>query len=402
MAPASPGPDNFHQPAHYCPQTGPVLIPFLTNAEEKVITTFERIKSTTVARHFHRIKVKKITKETPECVSIEFDIPEEKLELFAYKQGQNITIKSDIDDKRRAYSICSSPLENKLTVAVKRIPDGVFSTFALEKLKEGDELEIMEPAGSFYTELNPAQSKYYVFFAAGSGITPIISIIKTVLATEPESRVALFYGNKSVATIIFKDELEGLKDKYMNRFALTHVLSKEQTDSPLNTGRIDPEKLKLAEPLFSISKADDFFVCGPEAMIFAVRDYLVDAGVESSKIHFELFNTPVAEEKKKEEKQPEAVSGEESDVAITVDGRTYEIKVPYETPTILDAGLDMGIDLPYSCKSGVCTTCRAKLLKGEVEMDCNYGLEDYEVEAGYILTCQSHPRTPECEVDYDQ
>ncbi|MCO5284884.1 MAG: 2Fe-2S iron-sulfur cluster-binding protein [Chitinophagaceae bacterium] len=355
-----------------------------------------------MARHFHRIRVRKINKETSECVSIEFDIPEDKKDLFQFKQGQNITIKSDIDGGRRAYSICSSPLENRLAVAVKHIPNGVFSTFALEKLREGDELEIMEPAGSFFTELAVDQSKYYVFFAAGSGITPIISIIKTVLATEKDSRVALFYGNKSVSTIIFKDELEALKDRYMERCSLTYILSREQTDSPLNTGRIDNEKLQLLDPLFDFSKGDEFFVCGPEAMIFTVRDYLKEKGVAASKIHFELFNTPVAEEKKQEEKPETKATSQESAVSITVDGRTYDLDVPYDRPTILDAGLDMGIDLPYSCKSGVCTTCRAKLLKGEVEMDCNYGLEDYEVEQGYILTCQSHPRTPECEVDYDQ
>lgn len=355
-----------------------------------------------MARHFHSVKVKKITKETPECVTIEFDIPEEVRSSFAFKSGQNITLKTHLDDQRRTYSICSSPKEGRLVIGVKRIPNGVFSTYAVEKLKEGEELEIMEPAGSFYTDLHPDQSKHYAFFAAGSGITPIISIIKSVLDIEKNSRITLVYGNKSVSSIIFRDTLEALKDENLSRLSITHILSREQTDSPLNTGHIDADKLKMLEPLFNLNSADDIFVCGPEAMIFSVRDYFTNHGFNPSNIHFELFNTPVASEVKKETSAAPGAPVLQSEVSITADGRTYQISVPYEKVPILDAGLNMGINLPYSCRSGVCTTCRAKLLKGEVEMDCNYGLEDYEVEQGYILTCQAHPRTPDCEVDYDQ
>lgn len=360
-----------------------------------------------MARHFHHLKIKKITKETPECVTIEFDITENLWPYFVYKHGQNVTIKTHLDTNRRTYSISSSPLENKLAIAVKKVPNGVFSAYALEKLKEGDMLEVMEPAGSFYSDLKYGQKKSYLFFAAGSGITPIISIIKSVLDIEPESTVTLFYGNRNVASIIYKEELEGLKNKYFRRFSLTYIISREPADSPLNSGRIDEEKLKAFEKIIDYSGFDEVFICGPEQMIFTVRDFMKARGITDKNIHFELFvgqgmQVATQEEDKKTTGKKEVSSAEVSDVTIILDGHTYEIKVPYSKPTILDAGLDDGIDLPYSCKSGVCTTCRAKLLEGEVEMDVNYGLEDYEVEEGYILTCQSHPRTPSCKVDYDQ
>lgn len=364
-----------------------------------------------MAKHFHKVRVKKVQKETTDCVSIEFDIQDDIRPLFNFKQGQNITIKSHLDDVRRTYSICTSPLENKLTVAVKRVPDGVFSTYATETLRAGDELEIMEPAGSFYTELGTDLARNYLFFAAGSGITPIISIIKTIFATEPNSTVTLVYGNRNAASIIFKAELEGLKNLYLDRFNLVFIISREPTESPINSGRIDHQKLVDLRRLINYKNADEVFICGPEQMIFTVKDFLEEEGIDEKKIHFELFTTPVIKNEATEKATPQQHSSAGKDlldedgasqVTITVDGRTYEVEVPYKTPTILDAGLNMGINLPYSCKGGVCTTCRAKLLEGEVIMDNNYGLEDDEVADGYILTCQSHPRTTTCKVDYDQ
>lgn len=352
-----------------------------------------------MAKHFYKVKVNKVIRETVDCVSIEFDITEDLWPLFQYKHGQNITIKAHLDEVRRTYSICSSPLENKLRVAVKKVPNGVFSTYAVEKLQSGDELEIMQPAGSFFTELNPAHQKSYAFFAAGSGITPVISIIKTILATELQSSVSLVYGNKNINTIIFREELEALKNLYLERLSLTYILSREQTESPINFGHINAEKCEVLKPILQYDRVDEFFICGPEQMIFAVRDYLAGLGISATKIHFELFLAP-ATTKKPETKEVDVT--DKSRVTITVDGRTYEVPVPYQKATILDAGLDRGINLPYSCKGGVCTTCRAKLLEGKVEMDCNYGLEDYEIEQGYILTCQSHPKTADVKVDFDQ
>lgn len=358
-----------------------------------------------MAKHFHKVKIKNIRRETADCVSIEFDINEDLWPLFTYKQGQNIAIKSHLDDVRRTYSICSSPLENKLSVAVKRVPKGVFSSYAVENLKPGDELEIMEPAGSFFTELDEKQKKNYLFFAAGSGITPVISIIKSVLAIEKNSTATLVYGNRNAASIIFKEELEGLKNLHLTRFNLIYIISREPTESPLNSGRIDETKLKELEKVIDYTEADEIFICGPEEMIFTIKDFVHAKGVDTRKVHFELFTTEAMRSQQKETVSPDLkTTGAKniSQVTITVDGRTYEVEVPYKKPTILDAGLDKGINLPYSCKGGVCTTCRAKLLEGEVEMDCNYGLEDHEVEDGYILTCQAHPRTPTCVVDYDQ
>lgn len=354
-----------------------------------------------MSKHFHKVKVKRITRETDSCVSIEFDIAEDMWPLFKYKHGQNITIKSPLDDIRRSYSICTSPLENKLTIAVKSVPNGVFSGYATEKLQPGDELEIMQPTGSFFTELDPNQKKHYIFFAAGSGITPVMSIIKSILVVEKESTVALVYGNKNVQSIIFKETLEGLKDKYLERLSVIYILSREQTESEINSGRIDEEKCRQLAPLLHYEKADDFFICGPEAMIFTVKDFLTGQGITSEKIHFELFTTPSSkptEQKIITKKQ----SKEESQVTVTLDGRTYEFGVKYHGDTILDSGLNLGINLPYSCKAGVCCTCRAKVLEGAVEMDSNYALEDDEVAQGYVLTCQSHPRTEKVVVDYDQ
>lgn len=355
-----------------------------------------------MSKHFHKVKVSRVVRETEDCVSIEFDLKDDLWPFFQFKQGQNITIKSPIDDIRRSYSICTSPLEKKLAVAVKAVPNGVFSSFATQKLKAGDELEIMQPTGSFYTELNPDQKKNYVFFAAGSGITPVMSIIKSILSIEKESTVSLVYGNKNIRSIIFKEALENLKDKYIDRLNIVYILSREQTESEINSGRIDAEKCEKLSPILRYDTADEFFICGPEAMIFNVRDYLSGLGIDKQKIHFELFTTPASSATIQAEAIVNKSSASASDVTVTVDGRTYQFDVPYDGETILDAGLNRGINLPYSCKGGVCSTCRAKVIEGSVEMECNYGLEDSEVEQGYVLTCQLHPRSEKVVVDYDQ
>lgn len=354
-----------------------------------------------MALHFYKLTVKEIKQETADCVSIAFDIPENIQKEFQFIQGQNITIKTDLDDIRRSYSICTSPLENELRVAVKKVTNGVFSTFASEKLKKGDVLEVMPPSGSFYTEVNTANKKEYVFFAAGSGITPVISIIKTILLTEEQSNVTLVYGNKNTSSIIFKEEIEALKDKRLQRFRVFHILSRERTESDFNVGRIDVSKCHHISKLININAVDDFFICGPEEMIFTVKDFLVGWGIPANKIHFELFTTPTRKNTQiyKAAKQS---TKEGSEVTIKVDGRSYELMLDYNSNTILEAGLAQGIDLPFACKGGVCCSCKAKLLEGEVEMEANYGLEESEVKDGYILTCQSHPRSKKVVVDYDE
>ncbi len=247
-----------------------------------------------MASHFSKLLVKDIRRETPDCVSISLEIPADLQPAFRYKQGQNITIRSRAggEEIRRSYSICSSPLDNELRIAVKQVPGGRFSGFANEQLRAGDELEVLPPSGKFYTELEPSQKKFYLAFAAGSGITPVLSLIKTALATEPQSHFTLVYGNRQRSSIIFKEALEALKDRYMDRFVLHHILSRETMDATLNQGRIDAQKCaELGEKLIDPQQADEIFICGPGEMIFTVRDWLEQKGVDKKKIHFELFHT---------------------------------------------------------------------------------------------------------------
>ncbi len=354
--------------------------------------------------HFHPLTVKEIRRETPECVSVVFEIPESLKTAFQFRQGQSLTLRAMIggEEVRRTYSLCSSPLENEWRVAIKKVDGGVFSVFANEKLKKGDPLDVMEPVGRFYTELNPAQKKNYLAFAAGSGITPVLSILKTTLATEPGSRFTLVYGNRNRGSVIFFEELEALKNKYMDRFNLLHILSRERTESPLNYGRIDTEKLKELDRLLGFSGIDEFFLCGPEEMIFCVKDYLSARGIDNKRIHFELFTTAGQKKGTTHKVQETGATGTESLITVKLDGRSLDFALPMNSDlTVLDAALKQGADLPYACKGGMCCTCKAKLLEGEVSMDVHWGLEAEEVEKGFILTCQSHPKTEKIVVDFD-
>ena len=354
--------------------------------------------------HFHPLTVKEIRRETPECISVVFTIPEELRKDFAFLQGQSLTMRATIngEEVRRTYSICSSPLENEWRVAIKKVEGGLFSAFANEKLQQGDQLEVMEPVGRFNTKLDPAQQKNYLAFAAGSGITPVLSIIKTTLATEPLSSFTLVYGNRNRGSVIFFEELEGLKNKYMQRFNLVYVFSRERTDTPLNFGRIDAEKLKELDQLIGFSVIDEFFICGPEEMIFCVKDHLTNAGFDKKKIHFELFTSPGQVKGTGHKVQGTSPTGTESRITIKLDGRSFDFGLPMNSElSVLDAALKQGADLPYACKGGMCCTCKARLLEGEVSMDVHWGLEEEEVEKGYILTCQSHPKTEKIVVDFD-
>lgn len=355
--------------------------------------------------HFHSLIVKEVKKETSDCVSVLFDVPENLKESFQFTQGQSLTMRTTIngEEVRRTYSICSSPLEKQLKVAIKKIEGGAFSIFANEQLKQNDVLEVTPPIGRFYTTLDAANKKNYIAFAAGSGITPLLSIIKTTLATEPNSTFTLVYGNKTRSSIIFFEELEGLKNKYINRFNLIHILSREKTDAGLNFGRITKDKCTdLFNKLLDIKTADEFFICGPEDMIFSVKDFLESKGVAEKKIHFELFTTPG--QSKAASHKPQAISekGPQSNIRVKLDGRSFDFSIPLNSDTtILDAAMQQGADVPYACKGGVCCTCKARLLEGEVKMDVHWGLEQEEIEQGFILTCQSHPTTANVTVDYD-
>jgi ring-1,2-phenylacetyl-CoA epoxidase subunit PaaE len=368
---------------------------------------FSNKKSHFLATHFHPLTIADIRKETPDCVSIAFQVPDDLKPSYLFKQGQNLTLRTVMNGEeiRRSYSICSSPMDNELRVAIKEAPYGKFSTWANSNLKKGDVLEVMPPTGTFFTELNPSQQKKYIAFAAGSGITPVISIIKTTLATEPNSSFTLVYCNRNRASIIFKEEIDALKNRYMSRFAVHHILSREKIEADINYGRLDTDKLQqLTNKLINVQTADEIFICGPEQMIFTVTGWLQQKGIDKKKVHFELFTTPgqqsEAGSRKSESKQTIA-QGQKSRVTVKLDGIAFDFDLPFDGDTILDAALKQGADLPFSCKGGVCSTCKAKLLEGQVNMDTNYALEQDEVQAGYILSCQSHPCTEKVVIDFD-
>lgn len=351
---------------------------------------------------FNRLKVIDVKKETTDTVSIAFELPDKLKSAFQFVQGQYLTLKQQIkgEDVRRSYSLCTSPVEGELRVAVKKIPNGLFSTYANEELKVGDELEVMPPAGNFYTEIKPNQSKKYVAFAAGSGITPIISILKTVLAVEPQSTFTLFYGNKTTGSIIFREEIEDLKNIYTDRLSVHHILSREDQGIDLLKGRIDEEKCQsIFDQVPGITDADEYFMCGPVDMIETIADGLKEKGVEKGKIHFELFTT--AGVKKEAKSEDEKVDNVASEITLIIDGDTTVFPLETEGTNILDTALEAGVDVPFACKGAVCCTCRAKVLEGEVKMDLNYSLEEDEVEAGYVLTCQAHPLTEKVTVSFD-
>ncbi|ULQ51377.1 1,2-phenylacetyl-CoA epoxidase subunit PaaE [Flavihumibacter fluvii] len=355
--------------------------------------------------HFHSLAISDIRQETSDCVSVAFEIPDQLKDIFRFREGQNITLRTIIngEETRRSYSICSSPADQELRVAIKAVDHGRFSNFANNNLKKGDRIDVLPPTGKFNTELQPLLKKQYVAFAAGSGITPIISIIKTVLATEPDSEFTLVYGNRNRGSIIFREALEALKNKYIIRFRIIHILSREVTDASINYGRINADKCRqLQEGLINWLETDHFFLCGPEDMIFSVRDFLLAAGVDGAKIHFELFTTPGQENSTTPSKEKIiAGTGPLSNITVKLDGIAFTFDLGYNSQSILDAALQKGADLPYACKGGVCSTCRAKLVSGQVDMDQNYALEPEELAAGFILTCQSHPRTPAVVVDFD-
>ncbi len=361
-----------------------------------------------MAAHFHQLRVSDVRRETAGCISIAFEIPPGLQKEFTFTQGQNITLKALVNGEeiRRSYSICSSPLEGELRIAIKKIPDGRFSSWAHHSITRGSLVHVLPPAGKFNTRLDPSQTKHYMAFAAGSGITPLLSIIKTTLATERGSHFTLVYGNKNRASIIFREALEALKNKFLHRFSVHHILSREKTDSPFNQGRIDNEKCEtIFQGLMPIENCDAFFLCGPAAMIYTVQNFLQKKGVAASKVHFELFTTPdrsnptVARQSQAPTSSDIAKS---SKVTIQMDGIAVEFNLPFYGPSILNAALNQGADLPFACKGGVCATCRARLVQGEVVMDNNYALEPEEVAKGYILTCQSHPRTETVSIDFDQ
>jgi ring-1,2-phenylacetyl-CoA epoxidase subunit PaaE len=353
---------------------------------------------------FHSVKIADIYKETKDTVVVTFEIPKHLQPSFSYTQGQHLTLRKIIDNKdiRRTYSLCSSPFENKWKVAIKQIPRGVFSTFANTKLKIGDTIEIMEPSGNFFVDIDDSKPNNYIAFVAGSGITPLLSIIKTHLTLEPKSTFKLFYLNQTTKSIIFKEEIEQLKNRFFERFHVFYFLTKEQRDIEFLNGRFDKEKLQILTKTFiDIEDTEHCFICGPQDMIFLIRDELQDAGLDKSKIHYELFFSGDTEASKLHiaEVLDQKVNG--TNVTIVDGGKEFHFVMDEDYDTILDGALAAGADLPFACKGGVCSTCKCKLIDGQVEMKINYALEDKEVQQNFILSCQAVPITDNVMVDFD-
>lgn len=356
----------------------------------------------------HPVKVKHIARETADAVCVTLAIPDTAKDQFRFKQGQNLTFIRAFEGKevRRSYSICSSINEPDLKVGIKRIEGGLFSTWANEQLKDGDTLQVLPPSGHFYVELDSTQQRHHVGIAAGSGITPILSILKSTLEVEPNSTFTLIYGNRSTQSIMFLEELEALKNRYLGRLQIFHVLSRETTGSDLLNGRITGEKVKqFTEYLIPAAEIDSVFLCGPYSMVQSAQEALLEAGVPKAAIHTELFGTPedmaaIAQQAKKPELS-EAEREQMSRITIIVDDKGTEIDLKRGGDSILDAALKVRNELPFACKGGVCATCKAKVLEGKVEMDVNYSLTDEEIAQGYILTCQAHPVSERVIVSFD-
>jgi len=352
---------------------------------------------------FHALRVASVRPETREAVVVTFESPADARDSFRYKPGQHLTLRTHIDGEevRRSYSICASAQEQLLQVAIKRVADGAFSNWAAETLRVGAVIDCLAPAGHFGVPVEPESERHHVAFAAGSGITPVLSIIKTVLSSEPASRVTLFYGNRASSTVLFKEELEDLKDRFMARFRLVFILSREQQEIELFNGRIDRAKCDaLLERWIDPADIDVAYICGPKSMMSEVSESLRARGVDKARIRLELFDSGLSREPRQRPLTP--VKGtSECTVTIVQDGRRREFGMPKNQQTILDAALEHGIELPYSCKGGVCSTCRCKKVKGEVDMDTVFALEDYEIERGFVLACQSFPVTDEVVLDFD-
>ncbi|MEY4289098.1 MAG: hypothetical protein RLZZ30_1186 [Bacteroidota bacterium] len=351
---------------------------------------------------FHSLQIKDIRKETKNCVSISFEIPQELKADFHFKSGQYLTLRSILqgEDVRRSYSLCSAPTDHEWRVAIKQVENGVFSTFAVNELKEGQLLDVMNPMGNFKLETHPDNEKSYVLFAAGSGVTPIFSILKSILREEPKSHVTMFYGNQGFSEVIFREELENLKNEYLNRLCLVHLFSRENLGNTIQKGRIDEQKcLDLHKAFLQNERIDDVFICGPEQMILDVKAAMLQKGLPEKSIHFELFHSGAAKTAAK--KNTETLENVSSIVTVIMDDDAIEFPLDSSGMTILDAAYKAGSDVPYACKGGVCCTCKAKVLKGTVSMDLNYALTPEEVEAGYILTCQAHPTSEEVLVSFD-
>jgi len=351
---------------------------------------------------FHRLALSDLRRETPDAVSLTFAIPDELKDDYRFSPGQYLTLRTKFDGEevRRSYSICSGPDDEELRIAVKRVDGGAFSSWVTDELKCGDELDVMTPTGRFGVAPAPDEARVYAGFAAGSGITPILSIIRGVLAREPKSRFFLFYGNRSTGGILFHESLEELKDRFIDRFSVFYVISGEEQDVPILHGRLDGEKVRvLLRSLVRAANIDHLFICGPAGMSEEIEATCREIGIAGNRIHVERFVSEYGGKPRPKAIVPESAPPK-AVAALIIDGKRREVPVA-EGEAILDAALRAGVDLPFACKGGMCSTCRARLVEGKAQMDVNYSLEPWELEKGFVLTCQAKPVTDRLVVDYD-
>jgi ring-1,2-phenylacetyl-CoA epoxidase subunit PaaE len=353
---------------------------------------------------FHTLVVAEIVDETAEARSIRFAVPEDLRETFKFRPGQHLTLRAEIgrEEIRRNYSLCVAPQDDQVTVTVKRIAGGVFSNWANDNLKPGMAIEVMAPHGSFTWDFDPGAANHYVGFAGGSGITPVISLLKTALLTEPGSRFTLFYGNRDSSSIIFLEALAGLKNRFMERLQVHHFLAEEAEEFALFNGMLDRSKCdEILETLIDPADVAAFFICGPGPMMDAAEAALLDSGVARDRIHLERFTAGRPSAALAAQMQALTKEAAGLSLLVTLDGRKRRVAFDAAAGNILDSARAAGLPAPFACKAGVCATCRARVVSGEVRMAARYGLTDEEVAAGYVLTCQSVPKSEGVEIDYD-
>lgn len=355
---------------------------------------------------FHSLKVASVARNTRDAIVVTFELPTTLQPQFAFRPGQYLTLRTQLDGEelRRSYSICSAPGDGVLRVAIKKVDEGVFSSWANHELQAGQILEVMAPTGNFTLDFSPEHQHHYVAFAVGSGITPVFSLVKTALATEPLSRFTLFFGNRSSSSVLFREEIEDLKNRYMERFSLVYIMSRESQDIELFNGRLDGDKVdQLLSVWMPSDEIDYVFVCGPHTMIDSVVQRLQARGIPKANIKFELFGAPTGPRSLRTGREAHTAPGKgQCEVTVVQDGHSRTFVVEKNKDSVLDAALAQGIELPYSCKGGVCSTCRCKVIEGDVDMDANFALEDYEVARGFVLSCQSFPVSDRLVLDFDQ
>jgi ring-1,2-phenylacetyl-CoA epoxidase subunit PaaE len=360
---------------------------------------------TTKPARFHKLRIIDIRRETADSVSIAFDVPSKLAASFVYQAGQYLTLRATIDgeDIRRAYSLCSAPYEPHLRVGIRRVDGGAFSGHAQTALKVGDVLEVMAPQGRFTPSVSTVEHKHYLGIAAGSGITPVLSILKATLAADETARFTLLYGNRTSQSVMFAEEIEDLKNIYLDRLSVVHILSREIQDVALLSGRIDRAKLEvLARSVVSVPGITEAFLCGPQSMVESAREALLALGLPIERIQAELFTSDAPRKHHKAATNSAAAQAVKSRITVNYDGKRHAFDLLEGDENILDAAERAGIELPYSCRGGMCCTCRCHVDAGAAEMMVNYSLEPWELQAGFVLGCQTRPLTAELSLDFDQ